>query len=123
MPRRRQERPELDAKIVGRRLRALRNQRGMTQAELGEKVGLPQTLVSDYEVGRARMHAGLVTGFAKALKMSADELLGIEKTRENGFVKDRRFLRRLQKIDRLPERQKRHLLGTIDAVLKGSGIS
>jgi transcriptional regulator with XRE-family HTH domain len=115
--------PEFDAKIVGKRLRTLRSQRGMTQAELGESMGLPQTLVSDYEVGRARMHAGLVLGFAKALKVSADELLGIEKTRENGFVKDRRFLRRLQKIDRLPERQKRHLLGTIDAMLKASGIS
>lgn len=95
----------------------------MTQAEVAEKVGLSQTLVSDYEVGRLRMHAGLVVAFAKALDATADDILGrLGAEADSSEPSDRRFVRRLPKIARLPEREKRHLLGTIDAVLRGSGI-
>jgi transcriptional regulator with XRE-family HTH domain len=122
VPRRSQRSTASEAKAIGKRLRELRSVRGMTQAELAERVSLTQTLVSDYEIGRLRMHAGLVVALAKALKVSADELLGLKELEQNGLMKDRRFMRRLPKIDRLPKRDKQHLLGTIDAVLRGSGI-
>ena len=68
------ETPTVDAKAIGRRLREFRNRRALSQAKLAELVGVTQTLVSDYEVGRLRLHAGLVMRFAKALHVTADEL-------------------------------------------------
>ncbi|MBN1919276.1 MAG: helix-turn-helix transcriptional regulator [Verrucomicrobia bacterium] len=102
---------------IGDRLRQLRLRRGMTQVELAKELGITQSAVSDYEKGEARMHAALVAAFAKALHVSTDQILGFEKPPDNGHVKDRRFLRRLERIDQLSKRDRQSLLNTIDAYL------
>jgi len=104
-------------KTIGERLREVRLRQGMTQAELAEDLGITQAIVSAYEKGTIRMHGALVAAFAKLLHASADELLGLEKAKQNGHVKDRRFLRRLERIDLLSKRDRQSLLGTIDAFL------
>jgi len=53
----------------------------------------------------------------KVLRVSADQILGLEPLKENGHVEDRRFVRRLEKVDRLPKRDRQTHLGTIDAFL------
>ncbi|MDZ4801024.1 MAG: helix-turn-helix transcriptional regulator [Bryobacteraceae bacterium] len=60
---------------LGRRLARLRKERGFTQVELAEKIGIKQTLVTDYETDRLRLTAELVVRFALALDVSMDELL------------------------------------------------
>lgn len=110
----------VDEKTIGSKLREIRKRRGLTQVELAEKLGIGQVLVSQYELGEARVHGALVAAFAKALRTSADEILGLKPSKENGAMKDRRFLRRLPQIDRLPRRKKDALLTTIDALLRDS---
>ena len=114
----------VDEKTIGRRLRELREQQDMTQARLAAAVGVDQTLLSHYERGEARIHGALVAGFAKALGTSTDEILGMKdvKPTRNGHIKDRRFARRLQLIDRLSRRQKDALLTTVDTFLKAAGL-
>lgn len=107
----------VDEKTIGERLRQLRLRRGMTQAELAKGLGITQAIVSGYETGSVRIHAALVAAFARALSASADEILGIEKPKQNGHIKDRRFMRRLENIDLLSKRDRQSLLGTIDAFL------
>lgn len=109
----------VDAKVIGRRLRAVRDRRAFSQTKLAELVGITQTLVSDYEVGRLRLNAGLLVRFAKALRVSADEILGLKETKENGF-RDRRFIRRMQEIEKLSRTEKQALLKTIDHFLRGA---
>ena len=75
-------------------------------------------MLSTYERGTVRIHGAMVAALAKALRTSTDELLGVKESKENGVMKDRRFLRRLEQIDRLPRRKKDALLTTIDAFLK-----
>jgi len=122
MPRRGRFRAATDEKTIAKRLAALRRQRGWTQTELAEKLGITQTLVSEYERGNVRMHAALVAAFAKALRASADELLGLEKPKDDGLLKDRRLLRRLQKIEHLPKRDQQALFRTIDNFLKAAQL-
>jgi transcriptional regulator with XRE-family HTH domain len=107
----------VDEKTIAKRLREIRKRRGMTQTELAERVGIGQVLVSQYELGQVRIHSALLAAFAKALRTSADELLGLKESKGNGLIKDRRFLRRLEQIDGLPRRKKDALLTTIDAFL------
>src|SRR5512135_2624593 len=92
----------VDEQTIARRLRELRKRRGLTQVELAGKVGIDQTLLSTYERGTVRIHGAMVAALAKALRTSTDELLGVKESKENGVIKDRRFLRRLERIDRLP---------------------
>jgi transcriptional regulator with XRE-family HTH domain len=112
----------VDATTIGKRLRDIRNGQGLTQVQLAAKLGMPQALLSDYEHGKVRLHGGLIVAFAKALKVSADEILGLKQAPPNGSLKDRSLVRRMQKMEKLSKRERRILLGTIDTFLKGSGI-
>ena len=117
MPRRGSYIAPVDEKTIARRLRELRKRRGLTQVELAGKVGIDQTLLSTYERGTVRIHGAMVAALAKAVRSSTDELLGMKEPKESGLIKDRRFLRRLEQIDKLPRRKKDALLTTIDAFL------
>jgi transcriptional regulator with XRE-family HTH domain len=123
VPRRRRYKTPVDEKQIGRRLQEIRKRRGLTQVELAEKLGINQSLVSQYERGALRLHGALVAAFAKALRVSADQILGLEKTDRDGLPKDRRFLRRLQKIETLSRRDKQALLKNLDMFLRGAGVA
>ena len=60
---------------LGQRLARLRKERGFTQVELAEKIGIVQTLVTDYETDRLRLSAEMALRFALALHVTVDELL------------------------------------------------
>jgi len=106
-----------DRTTLGQRITRLRKQRGYTQTELAQKMGSIQALVSDYERNKLRPHAEMVIRFAQALDISTDQLLGLEKAKDNGATKNRRLLRRLHQIDKLPKRDQDALIRTIDAFL------
>jgi transcriptional regulator with XRE-family HTH domain len=108
----------LSKKEIGRRVRAARQVRGITQVELAKTLGTYQTVVSAIERGVRGLTIHQVARLASALGASLDELLGSSShAPSNGQLKDRRFLRRLQKIEQLPKRDQQALLRTIDAFL------
>lgn len=111
----------LGNETFGERLARIRKERGFTQKELAEKVGLIQALVWDYEHDKLRMHAEMVVRLALALGVSTDELLGVKalKAQGNGHRLRRRVLRRLELIQDLPPPHQRALLKTIDAFARG----
>jgi transcriptional regulator with XRE-family HTH domain len=112
----------VDAKTIGKHLADIRKSRGITQVEVADQLGMTQALVSDYERGKLRIHGGLIVAFAQALRVSADEILGLKARNGHDILKDRRFLRRLQKIEQLSSRDKQVLLKNIDMFLKGAGV-
>jgi len=107
----------VDEKTIAPRLKEIRKRRGKAQAELATILGVDQTLVSAYERGAVRVHGGIVAAFTKALRTSDDEILGLNDTQTNGIFRDRRFIRRLEKIEKLPKRAKQALLKTIDTYM------
>lgn len=112
-----------ETETIAQRLARIRRERGLTQVELAEKLGVAQPVVSDYERGELRLHGELIVKLTGILGVSAEELLGLEKTKGNGApVKNRRLARRLQEIERLPRRDQQALLRTIDTFLKASKI-
>jgi transcriptional regulator with XRE-family HTH domain len=110
---------ELGDETFGQRLARIRRERGFTQVELAERVGLIQTLISDYERDKLRLHAEMVVRLAQGLGVSADELLGLKNGSGHGRRPKRRVLRRVEQIEQLPEPQQRALLKTIDAYVRG----
>jgi transcriptional regulator with XRE-family HTH domain len=107
---------------IGHRLARLRKERGFTQAELGKKMGLSQTLISDYEVERLRPNPDVLVRFSDAFGVSTDEILGVARKPHDRpepalSTVSRRLLRRLQQFDKLPKRDQDALLRTIDAFL------
>lgn len=105
----------------GQRLARLRKEKGYTQVELAEKIGIIQALVSAYEKDKLRVNSEMLGRIAKALEVSADEILGLEKSKNgNGTIKSRRLLRRLQHIERLPKRDQQTIIRVIDNALAAS---
>jgi transcriptional regulator with XRE-family HTH domain len=106
------------------RLARLRKERGWTQVELAERLGITQTLLSDYERGRLRLNADIVVRFANALEVTTDELLQPKESKRPLRRKPSlRLQRRMEKIEKLPPHQQSTLLKTIDTFLKGAGVA
>jgi transcriptional regulator with XRE-family HTH domain len=107
-----------DDKAFGQRLQEIRKRRGLSQVEVAQRLGIHQSLISQDERGYLRLHGALLVRLAQALKTTPDAILAVKEPASNGDqALDRRFLRRLQKIDKLSAHQKKILLGTIDAFL------
>ena len=111
---------DLGEETLGQRIARLRKERGYTQVELAEKIGIIQTLVSEYERDKLRLHAEMLVRFARALEVSTDELLGLQSSGNHPGKPSLKILRRLNKIDALPVAQQKTLLKTIDTFLKGA---
>ncbi len=107
---------------IGERIVRLRKEKGITQIELAAALGVTQPVVSDYERGEIRLHGELIIQLAKILGTSADELLGLEKQpKGSGPIRNRRLLRRVKEIEKLPRRDQEALLRTIEAFLAKAG--
>ncbi len=110
----------LGKETLGQRLVRFRKERGLTQKQLAEKIGIIEMLISDYERDKLRLHAEMVIRYAKALGVTTDELLGVKRTRNAGYRPSLKVVRRVKKIEQLEPGQQRALLRTIDTFLKGA---
>jgi transcriptional regulator with XRE-family HTH domain len=126
MPRKKSPKRAHDAESesLGERLARLRKERGWTQVELAERVGIIQSLMSDYERGRLRLKPDMILRFASALEITTDELLQANDSQRPLRRKPSlRLQRRMEKIEKLPPHQQSTLLKTIDTFLKGAGVA
>ncbi len=78
------------------KMKQLRLERGLTQAQLARRLGVSPSAVGMYEQGRREPDAQTLTRLADALQCSTDELLGVESPQEVGDVIDS-FARTLER--------------------------
>ena len=123
MPRRGRHTPASEDGRIGSRIKDARVNRGVQQKALAAQLGMAQSVLSRYERGVLRLPSSLLARIASALKVSTDEILSLKESKSGVVVRDRRFLKRLQSIDTLPERQKDALLTTIDGLLRNAKAS
>jgi transcriptional regulator with XRE-family HTH domain len=110
----------LGKETIGERIARLRKALGFTQEELAKSIGIVQTLVSDYERNKIRLHAEMVIRFARPLEVSTDELLGLTKVKSNGTLKNRRLQRRINRMNELSKHDQETVIRMLDSLLKGS---
>src|ERR1039457_2324330 len=110
---------ELGGETIGERVARLRKERGYTQVELAEKVGIIQTIVSAIETDALKLSAEMAVRFALALGVSTDDLLMPAERKRHVNKPSRKVLRRLESIESLPSHQQQTVLKTIDAMLRG----
>ena len=105
--------------VIGKCLQRARKRRGLTQRELGEKVGLTREAVASYEGGRAHLMDTTLIDMAAALRVPVSEILGLERRAAEPQI-PRRWAKRMEVIDTLPESVKKHILRTLDDVIKAN---
>ena len=104
---------------LGRRIAQLRRARGMTQADLGQRVGLSRRMVVYYEAQHGNPPAELLPKLAKALEVSLDRLFGLKPlSAEKQPSSDVRLWRRLRRLESLPPRDREAIFRLIDGFLE-----
>jgi len=98
----------------------IRKKRGITQVRLVEIIGIGQTLISSYEVGRITLSAEMLFRLARALNVSSDEILGVGNGKSNLEGPSLKIVKRLKRIERLSLGQQKALLTNIDMFLKAT---
>jgi transcriptional regulator with XRE-family HTH domain len=81
-------RPATVANLFGRRLRALRTLRELTQEELGERANVSGKFIGQVERGSGNPSLHVLVRLANALSVEIWELLRLEETRPEGHVKN-----------------------------------
>ena len=111
---------EEQTQLIARQLKLLRKKRGLTQSELANKVGLTLTAIAAYEVGRVHIADVTLVDIAKALNVSADELLGLKIKKSTLDDISLRLIKRMIIIEALPETNKKRVLKTLDDSIKAN---
>jgi transcriptional regulator with XRE-family HTH domain len=113
--------PPLDFgnETTGQRLARLRKEHGFTQVELAKKLGIIQSLVSDYETDRLRLPSELAVRISVALDITTDELLRPRPKKSPPKKPSLKVVRRMEEIEKLPPRQQAFVLSALDSILRG----
>lgn len=117
MPRpktKRTPRPPKDLAVMGQILKQIRQRRGLSQIEIGKRLGMPQRTISNYENGVSRIPSNLLPKIAAVLRASVAELLGQKQT--PGADKDREIWKFVNQVEALPPRDKRAVFRYVEAL-------
>jgi transcriptional regulator with XRE-family HTH domain len=127
MPRKTRKLPPVDLgdEAFGERLARIRKDRGHTQVELAEKIGIIQPVLSDYERGRLRPYAEMVARLAIALDVSSDALLGLKARREGerSDPETRRLWKTFQLVLGLPEKDRRAVVRLVQSLVSAKEVT
>ena len=106
----------------GKRLVAVRQARGLTQVQLAKATGTTQRVVSRLETIADFPTVPVLLELCRALRVSADELLGlkapprVEAARQP--PEEKRLWKHLRLVAQLPERDQRAVLRLIDTAAR-----
>jgi transcriptional regulator with XRE-family HTH domain len=102
----------------GTRLAELRKAAGFTQEELAAEIGVSRRMIAYYEAESEYPPTALLPKLARALRISADELLGLASVKKASKPANSRLERRLKQIEKLGAREKRQILQFLDTFLE-----
>jgi len=113
----------------GQRLMAIRKERDMTQVQLAKAAHVTQRAISYYETDGGFPPGPVVAQLAQALKVTADELLGIQSMPREASQFERvasdpekqRLWKRFQRITLLPERDQKAVIRLINSLTGTTG--
>lgn len=78
---------EMDTKKIGIFLKELRNEKGMTQEQLGEKIGVSNKTISRWETGKYMPPVEYLNMLSDIYNISINEILGGERASGDEFTK------------------------------------
>ena len=107
----------------GLRLAKIRRSVGLNQEELGQKIGVDQSVISRFEKGQRKMYDDALTELAKALGVTPNDILGVNTNatqRGADVVLSRRMVQRLKEVEALPRRAQDKVIVTLELALRGA---
>lgn len=108
---------------TGDRIRRLRLGQGLTQIELGRRIGLSSRMMAYYEVQGGEPRPELLVKMAQVLGVSVDSLTGRQEPSRRPAIQPEELSvwRRLKRVQELPPHDRKAILKMIDALADRSG--
>ena len=103
-------------KTFGQRIADLRKRRGITQSDLAAALGLDQTAIASYEVGRRRVPLSLLPHLAQSLGVSAVELIE-EASPSSKPGPTPKLQRQIEQVSQLPKGKQKFVSDFLDTLL------
>jgi len=107
-------------KDLGARIAALRRDRGLTQTQLGEMIGVSQQQIVSFEKGRRKVPASALPKLSRALGVTVEELIGV-KTKPGKRGPTPKLQRQLERLQQLPRSKQRFITEMLETVLQQHG--
>jgi transcriptional regulator with XRE-family HTH domain len=112
--------PLVDTKEIGARIASIRKGKGLTQAELADRVGISRLLISDYERGKVRLYADVLAKISAALGVSNDALLAATSDMNEDFMPTLKIAKRIKALEKLPDTKQKAILKTLDDLIRAN---
>jgi len=104
---------KIDSEYIGQIISDARKDSGLSQVELGKKLGLDKRTISAYEKGICRIHAARLVEIAKILNISLDSMTGIDNAKIDGRSSTVQIVK---KVEKLPFEEQKLVLGMIQTL-------
>ena len=106
---------------LGTRIAERRKAQDLTQAQLGELVGITQQQIASFEIGRRRIPVSALPLLAKALHVSIEELIGTPAKTAHKRGPAPKLQQQLEQVSQLPLAKQRMVSEVIDSLLAQAG--
>lgn len=77
----------MDKKIIGEKISSLRKEKGLTQKELADRLGVTDKAISKWETGVHFPDIAIMESLAEELEITVSELLGFEDATKEEVIK------------------------------------
>lgn len=104
-------------KELGRRIAHLRQQAGLSQQAVADRLGIAQQTLAHYEVGRLRLPVSLLPKLAELFGVPADELLGLNGARAGKRGPTPKLQQQIERLHRLPKAKQKLVMEMLEGVL------
>jgi transcriptional regulator with XRE-family HTH domain len=105
---------------IGQRLASFRKKAGMSQAQLGKAVGLPQRTIANYETVAKYIPSNVLLPLAEALDVSIEELLGVPPPKGGRRGPKSEIEKQIAALRRLPKRDQELASQLLDRLLSSA---
>ncbi len=98
---------------IGEHIMIIRKQKGLSQGQLGKKIGTSGDIIGRYERGMISPSIDVIIKISDVLEVSIDFLVG-----KTNLKLDSKTMRRLEDIENLRDEEKEQLFKVLDALLR-----
>lgn len=105
---------------LGERIAQLRKDRGLTQVQLAELLGVSQQHMQSFEKGRRRVPVSALPTLSKALSVPLETLVGMDAPPSKRGPTPK-LQQQLEQLQQLPKSKQRFVAEMLDTVLQQAG--
>jgi transcriptional regulator with XRE-family HTH domain len=98
-------------------LARLRQAAGYSQRDLSAETGISQRVIAYYESKGVFAPAHLIPALTKALGITCDQLMGLERPKDTGKPRDTRLWRRFTQLEKLSPTKRKQIVQILDAFI------